>query len=78
MEPKIIALIAAVNQPPILQAEEKRVIRIVGVQTKALIGLFLTDAFTTVLNDARARHNLAGREHPIAVNLRQAHLVTFN
>ena len=66
----IIALVAAVNQFAAVEAEEKRVVGIIGILSETLFCLFLGDAFSPVFDDACTGRNLASCKHTIAVDVR--------
>jgi len=70
---RIIALIAAINQFSTLQAEKKRVMGIVRIESEALLGLRFGNAFSHVLNDASTKGNFPCREYAIAMNGRVPH-----
>lgn len=68
VDPARVAPISiAVDQAAVLQAEEKCVVRIVGIGTATLDRFFRADALPFVLRDAGSGRNFTGRKNALAV-----------
>src|SRR5690606_20961713 len=69
----IVAAPAAVDHRLVINGEEEGVVRL-DVVVVAAVGLFPTDPFAPVLDQARALGDAARGEHALAVDLRAADL----
>ena len=70
----ITAAIAAIDELATLQTKEKRVIRIIRIQSGTLLGLFFGNARSPVFDDARPSGNFTNGKDAATMDLRVADL----